>query len=324
MAGTSPVGTWADPNYNTDTGTTYPGKMDANAAVAKRVVDNFAPRPAGTPNMTVLVDAGCLFLAGNNTVEIAQQTTGTFTAPGSNSRKDWIVADVTTGVISVVTGTPGASPAEPNVPTGKFPIAIVTLTSATTSITSAEIADRRVLPAAQAAAAVTTPVIVTSGSATNAASQLIDLTAYISTYAYFEVFFTCSPRTNAVDLQMVSRDTNGDAGSNHTWTNNEFRTGSTSAAVVTNGASAATYTLATSVSNGNDPYGDAHGVIRLFLDTSNFTGYFSLENNYVDSSNVLRKRSGVCAANHGYAIRGLTIKASSGNIDLRYRVVGYP
>lgn len=105
----------------------------------------FRPRAATpTANMTVVVEAGFVMRDGSLT-EVAQQVTPTFTAPGSNSRIDRIVVDRLTGALSVVPGIAAATPAAPAIPTGKNPIARVTLTSGQSSITNASIADERAI-----------------------------------------------------------------------------------------------------------------------------------------------------------------------------------
>ncbi len=71
------------------------------------------------------------------------QRTGVITAPGSNSRIDRVVVDRITGVASVITGTPGVTPAVPALTAGVAPIAQILLTSATTAITNSLIYDER-------------------------------------------------------------------------------------------------------------------------------------------------------------------------------------
>ena len=145
MSGTNPVGTWLETNYNTMTGTQYPLQIDANMAVAQRVVDQFAPRPAATPNMTIVVDAGSLY-NGITLTEVAQQTSSAITAPsGSNKRIDRVVVSASTGTISVITGTPTTgTPTAPAIAAGNIPVAqIGPLTSSTTAIIASLITDER-------------------------------------------------------------------------------------------------------------------------------------------------------------------------------------
>lgn len=75
------------------------------------------------------------------------QRTAAIVAPGSNSRIDRIVIDRITAAVSVITGTPGVTPAVPALTAGVVPIAQVLLTSASTSITNGMITDERDLSA---------------------------------------------------------------------------------------------------------------------------------------------------------------------------------
>lgn len=71
------------------------------------------------------------------------QRTAAITAPVSNSRIDRIVVDRITGAVSVITGTPGATPTVPTLTTGVIPVAQVLLTSSTTAISNSMISDER-------------------------------------------------------------------------------------------------------------------------------------------------------------------------------------
>lgn len=144
-SGTNPVGTWQETNYNTQTGTSYPLQIDANNAVAQRIVDQFAPHQATSPNMTVVIDAGSIF-NGTTLTEVAQQTSATITAPtGSNKRIDRIVVSASTGTISVITGTPTTgTPSAPAITAGNLPVAQTgVMTSSTTALTNNMIVDER-------------------------------------------------------------------------------------------------------------------------------------------------------------------------------------
>ncbi len=134
------------PDYTTDDAATYKAKLDGNAAVVARIGAAYQAYANSTPNMTVKVAAGALLVAGA-VVENAIQTTGTITAPGSNSRIDRVVIDATTGVVSVITGTSGVSPTAPALTAGKLPVAQVLLTSASTAITNSMITDERAISA---------------------------------------------------------------------------------------------------------------------------------------------------------------------------------
>lgn len=134
------------PDYTTDDAATYKAKIDGNAAVVARIGAAYQAYANSTPNMTVKVAAGALLVAGA-VVENAIQTTGTITAPVSNSRIDRVVIDSTTGVVSVITGTSGVSPSAPALTAGKLPVAQVLLTSASTAITNSMITDERAMSA---------------------------------------------------------------------------------------------------------------------------------------------------------------------------------
>jgi hypothetical protein len=153
MSGTNPVGAWALP-FSTGPGvddpTRYKSKLDANFAVAQRIADVFAPRPASPAAMSVVVDAGYTIATGPGGVqtasEIGLQTLTIATAPSApNNRIDLIVVDSSSGVASVVTGTPAGSPSAPSVPAGKKQIAQVAVPNGITAIGNANITDLRAL-----------------------------------------------------------------------------------------------------------------------------------------------------------------------------------
>ena len=136
------VGQFLQTNYTTQTGTAYPLAIDADWAVAARLVDNFAPHAQPTPNMTVALDAGHVF-NGASLAEVAAQSTGNFTAPVSNPRIDRVVVDRVSGAVSVVTGTEAASPVPPAIPAGAAPVAQVLLQTTSTSISNSMLTDER-------------------------------------------------------------------------------------------------------------------------------------------------------------------------------------
>ena len=133
-------------NYTTQTGTAYPLAIDADWAVALRLIDNFAPHAQAAPNMTVALDAGHLF-DGTTLTEVAAQSTGTIAAPVGNPRIDRVVIDRASGAVSVVTGTEGASPTPPAIPTGKAPVAQVLLQTTSIAIANSMLTDERDLGA---------------------------------------------------------------------------------------------------------------------------------------------------------------------------------
>lgn len=138
-------------NFNTVIDSpTYKAEIDANFQVLFQLGAWFAPQPNSPAAMNVQVNAGSLFVAGA-VVAKTIQTTGTITAPtGSNKRIDRVVINATTGVISVVTGTPTAgTPTIPAIPGGSIPCCTIgsvasPLLSTTTSIGTSLVNDERV------------------------------------------------------------------------------------------------------------------------------------------------------------------------------------
>jgi hypothetical protein len=142
---TNPTSTFVQPDYSSQTGTTYPLGIDAAVNSGKRLFNTFAPHAASAPDMTVLLDAGCIFAGGGSPslTEVAPQTTTTITAPVTHPRIDRIVIDSVTGLCSVVGGTESLTPVPPAIPANKIPIAQVALATATTAITDSLISDER-------------------------------------------------------------------------------------------------------------------------------------------------------------------------------------
>ena len=87
----------------------------------------------GTPGMTVVYSAGAAFVTGEPVALLANENSGTFTAPVGNPRKDTIQISQL-GVMSVVTGTPAASPSAPAVTANCYKLAEIYLRVAGTSI----------------------------------------------------------------------------------------------------------------------------------------------------------------------------------------------
>ncbi len=151
MSGTNPVGTYAETlsaGSGAMTPPTWFGQADANSAVLMRHGDNFAPHPAATPAMSVVVDAGHIVAVLPNgqqvVTEAAKQTVTIGAAPSSpNSRIDLVVVDAGTGSASVVAGAPGGTPVAPAMPAGKIQIAQVAVSSGTVAIVSTSIYDLR-------------------------------------------------------------------------------------------------------------------------------------------------------------------------------------
>ncbi|HEV2263722.1 MAG TPA: hypothetical protein VGR79_04230 [Stellaceae bacterium] len=169
------VGQFLQTNYTTQTGTAYPLAIDADWAVAARLVDNFAPHAQATPNMSVALDAGHLF-NGAALTEVATQSTGTIAAPVSNPRIDRVVIDRVSGAVSVVTGTEAASPSPPAIPAGKAPVVQVLLQTSSTAIGNAMLTDERDLGAlGLASGAYTTVGSAATQSVGTAAGNVVQL-----------------------------------------------------------------------------------------------------------------------------------------------------
>jgi hypothetical protein len=137
------VAAYIPPDNTTQPGAPYKSNLDGAIVAGARIAVAFLPQAQDTPNMTVKVLAGALMIGGVLT-EIAQQNTGTITAPVGNPRIDRVVLNPADGTISVVTGTPGASPAIPAIPADRLPICRFQLATSTTAITNSMIVDERV------------------------------------------------------------------------------------------------------------------------------------------------------------------------------------
>lgn len=131
------------PNY-TQNAAAYPTNIDAAINAMAGPGFAFAPHAQDTPNMTLALAAGAIF-NGSSLTEVAAQSTSTIAAPTTNPRIDRVVVDKLTGVASVITGTPAASPSPPAITSGKLPVAQVLLTVGMTTITNSAITDERQL-----------------------------------------------------------------------------------------------------------------------------------------------------------------------------------
>lgn len=163
------------------TPTVYKGAIDGDVSVLARLAAAFAPHEQSTPNMTVRLDAGPLF-DGTTLTEVAAQSTGAIVAPVGNPRIDRVVINSTSGAVSVITGTPAASPVAPAVTAGNSPVAQVLLQTSSATITNSMITDERVLDSLGLAAALvkqTHTALLTAGTAPNfTATPAPALTAY--------------------------------------------------------------------------------------------------------------------------------------------------
>lgn len=140
---TNPTNKFTQPDFTSQDAATYKANLDGAANVMQQIGAAFAPSAQDTPDMTVLLHAGNLFVAGA-LVEVAEQSTGTITAPSSNNRIDLVYIDMTTGAVGVATGVEDAVPSAPVVPSGKLPVATVSLATSTTAIQDTAITDVRI------------------------------------------------------------------------------------------------------------------------------------------------------------------------------------
>lgn len=140
--GTNPVATWTLPVNTTQNAAAYKAAIDGNAAVAQRVVDDFACRQTTSPAMTVTLDPGHVFV-GTTLTEVATQTSGTITAPITHPRIDRVVIGRFTGTLTIITGTEATSPTPPAITSGNLPVAQILLQTTSTSITNSMITDER-------------------------------------------------------------------------------------------------------------------------------------------------------------------------------------
>lgn len=142
------VGTFTQPDFETDGGTEYKTNIDNAISVISEWGASFAPHEQSTPNMTVRLDAGTIF-DGTDLIVLAALDTGTITAPATNPRKDIVYIDPTGGggsplvYIGVQTGSESATPADPTLAAGLIPVARINLTTSTTAIANANIDDLR-------------------------------------------------------------------------------------------------------------------------------------------------------------------------------------
>jgi len=138
------VGTFVQPDFESDTGTEYKTAIDNCIKVLTRIGDAFAPHERATPNMQITLDVGALFVSGALT-EVATQDTAVIVAPSANPRIDRVVIDAVSGDVAVIEGTEAADPDPPDITTGKLPVCQVLLQTSSTEITNDMITDERTL-----------------------------------------------------------------------------------------------------------------------------------------------------------------------------------
>ena len=95
-----------------------------------------------TPDMTIKVGAGRVYFDGA-IVSVAEQTSGTITAPTTNDRIDRVLISRIDGTLSIVTGAESATPSAPAVTVGSRSVAQIYLTPAHTTIQNSDITDEK-------------------------------------------------------------------------------------------------------------------------------------------------------------------------------------
>lgn len=109
----------------------------------RRLGGQFSAHASEPAAMTVGVDAGFVLTTAGTLVTQAAQTTSTITAPTTNPRNDIVVIVGSTGAVAVRAGTEAASPTDPSLSDGDIPLARISLTTSTTTITDAILTDLR-------------------------------------------------------------------------------------------------------------------------------------------------------------------------------------
>lgn len=156
---------------------------------------------SGTPNMSVDVAAGGLFVNGTEDTHQgvyyvyndAVLNVAISAADATNPRKDLVVSDCRDSEFSgadddarirVITGTPAASPAEPSVPDNCYVLALVDVDALAASIVNADITDRRSV----AQAGPPTGTILMNGASTAPAGWLTCDGTAVSRSTYADLF----------------------------------------------------------------------------------------------------------------------------------------
>ena len=140
------VATFNQPAFASQSGTVYKTSLDNSISVLARLAASFAPHEQASPNMTVLVDKGALWVNGAVVEHIAQSSAAMSAPDSGNTRIDRVVIDAATGAASVITGTQSAgTPVAPVIPSGKLPVCQVLLAHSTTAISNSLITDERIM-----------------------------------------------------------------------------------------------------------------------------------------------------------------------------------
>jgi hypothetical protein len=97
----------------------------------------------GTPNMTVQVASGTVHIASRGSITVAAVSSLSIAAADANNPRTDLVTVNTSGTVSVTTGTAAGTPVFPVIPANSVVLAAVFVSAGATSITNANIIDKR-------------------------------------------------------------------------------------------------------------------------------------------------------------------------------------
>ena len=236
--------------------------------------------PAGTTvasgggTVNIVLSAAATITASNVPL-VFEQISPTITAPVGNPRIDRIVINQTTGAVSVITGTPSATPTPPALTSNVFPVAQVLLQSTSTVITNSMITDERntwTTPGLKNGAF----TVVGTAAAENLSSVIVDNGSGALTIGTNQV--TNAMMSQAATLTLLSNITGGTANrSDNTLTAIlDAALGSTQGSVLYRGASAwatlgpgtAGQALTTGGAGANPSWANASGIQQLASQTA--------------------------------------------------------
>ena len=141
-----------DPSANANAGTyatqARPDKVDFDIIAAAHSGTAVYSGCAVTPHnsgvdLNVAVAAGTVMIAGASVAVAAAANVTVTAANGANPRRDLVVVN-NAGTVSVTAGVAAVVPCLPNVPANSVALAAVEVPAAATSITAANLTDKRV------------------------------------------------------------------------------------------------------------------------------------------------------------------------------------
>lgn len=165
-----PVGTFTQPNFQSQLGNSYKANIDNAISVFARTAGAFAVHERTPTSMGVSIDAGVVWDGNVSFSNIGVQNITSIPAPTTNSRKDLIVVNRTTGVATRIQGVESASPVDPAIPANNFPIARLNVVVGIVAISNQNIDDIR-HPAILLPSALTLQSINASGNIIGAEIQ---------------------------------------------------------------------------------------------------------------------------------------------------------